>query len=44
MKVKEVAKALKRLKLNVGEMHSDLEQNQREAIMINSGTDASICW
>lgn len=33
MKVKEVAKALKRLKLNVGEMHSDLEQNQREAIM-----------
>lgn len=33
LKVKEVAKALKRLKLNVGEMHSDLEQNQREAIM-----------
>lgn len=33
MKVKEVAKALKRLKLNVGEMHSDLEQNRREAIM-----------
>lgn len=33
LKVKEVTKALKRLNLNVGEMHSDLEQNQREAIM-----------
>lgn len=33
LKVKEVAKALKRLKLNVGEMHSDLEQIQREEIM-----------
>lgn len=33
IKVKEVTKALKRLKLNVGEMHSDLEQSQREAIM-----------
>ena len=33
MKVKEVAKALKQLNLNVGEMHSDLEQCQREAIM-----------
>lgn len=33
LKVKEVAKALKRLKLSVGEMHSDLEQCQREAIM-----------
>ena len=32
-KVKEVTKALRRLKLNVGEMHSDLEQNQRNAIM-----------
>ncbi|NDV64525.1 DEAD/DEAH box helicase [Bacteroides sp. 224] len=33
IKVKEVTKALKRMKLNVGEMHSDLEQSQREAIM-----------
>ena len=33
LKVKEVTKALKRLKLEVGEMHSDLEQCQREAIM-----------
>lgn len=33
LKVKEVAKALKRLNLNVGEMHSDLEQSQREEIM-----------
>ena len=33
LKVKEVTKSLKRLKLNVGEMHSDLEQCQREAIM-----------
>jgi ATP-dependent RNA helicase RhlE len=33
IKVKEVTKALKRLKLNVGEMHSDLDQSQREAIM-----------
>lgn len=33
LKVKEVTKALKRLKLNVGEMHSDLEQSQREFIM-----------
>lgn len=32
-KVKEVTKSLRRLKLNVGEMHSDLEQNQRNAIM-----------
>lgn len=32
-KVKEVAKALKMMKLNVGEMHSDLEQAQREFIM-----------
>ena len=31
--VKEVAKALKMMKLNVGEMHSDLEQAQREFIM-----------
>lgn len=33
LKVKEVAKALKQMKLNVGEMHSDLEQAQREAVM-----------
>lgn len=33
IKVKEVAKSLKSMKLNVGEMHSDLEQSQREAVM-----------
>ena len=33
IKVKEVAKALKSMKLNVGEMHSDLEQTQRETVM-----------
>lgn len=33
LKVKEVTKALRRLKLNVGEMHSDLDQSQREFIM-----------
>ncbi|ERI85796.1 DEAD/DEAH box helicase [Bacteroides pyogenes F0041] len=33
IKVKEVTKALKMIKLNVGEMHSDLEQAQREAVM-----------
>ena len=33
IKVKEVTKALKMMKLNVGEMHSDLEQVQREAVM-----------
>lgn len=32
-KVKEVTKSLKRMKLNVGEMHSDLGQSQREEIM-----------
>ena len=32
-KVKEVTKALLRLNLSVGEMHSDLEQSQREEIM-----------
>ena len=31
--VKEVTKALKMMKLNVGEMHSDLEQAQREEVM-----------
>ncbi|MGL4518524.1 MAG: DEAD/DEAH box helicase [Phocaeicola sp.] len=33
IKVKEVTKAFKRINLNVGEMHSDLEQPQREQIM-----------
>ncbi|MCD8292673.1 MAG: DEAD/DEAH box helicase [Prevotellaceae bacterium] len=33
LKVKEVAKALRQLKLNVDEMHSDLEQAQREEVM-----------
>lgn len=33
IKVKEVARALKQMKLNVGEMHSDLEQAQREEVM-----------
>ena len=33
IKVKEVTKALKSMKQNVGEMHSDLEQVQREAVM-----------
>ena len=33
LKVKEVTQAFKRMKLNVGEMHSDLEQSQREQIM-----------
>ena len=33
IKVKEVTRALKMKKVNVGEMHSDLEQVQREQIM-----------
>lgn len=33
VKVKEVTKALLKMKLNVGEMHSDLEQGQREEIL-----------
>ncbi len=33
LKVKDVTKALQRLHLNVGEMHSDLEQKQRDHIM-----------
>ena len=32
-KVKEVTQALKQMKLNVGEMHSDLEQEQRDHVM-----------
>lgn len=33
LKVKEVAAAFKRMKLNVGEMHSDLDQAQRDVVM-----------
>jgi len=33
IKVKEIAKALKAMKMNVGEMHSDLEQSERDRIM-----------
>lgn len=33
IKVKEVTKALSRMGLSVGEMHSDLEQSQREEIL-----------
>ena len=33
LKVKEVTKALQRMKINVGEMHSDLDQAQRDAVM-----------
>ena len=33
LKVKEVTLALKRMHLNVGEMHSDLDQSQRDSIM-----------
>ena len=33
IKVKEVTRALKQMKLNVGEMHSDLEQAQRDEVM-----------
>ncbi len=33
LKVKEVTKALRQMKLNVDEMHSDLEQAQREEVM-----------
>ncbi len=32
-KVKEIASAFKRMKLNVGEMHSDLDQAQRDVVM-----------
>lgn len=35
LKVKEVTKSLKRLKVNVGEMHSDLDQAQRDEVMRN---------
>ncbi len=33
VKVKEVTQSFRRMKLNVGEMHSDLEQAQRDQIM-----------
>ena len=33
LKVKEITKALKRMHMNVGEMHSDLDQSQREEII-----------
>ena len=33
MTVKEIAAAFKRMKLNVGEMHSDLDQAQRDVVM-----------
>lgn len=35
LKVKDLAHALKRMKLNVAAMHSDLEQDQREAVMLD---------
>lgn len=35
LKVKELARALRRKKLAVGEMHSDLDQNAREEVMRN---------
>ncbi len=34
IKVKELARALSRLKVKVGEMHSDLEQSEREEVML----------
>jgi len=39
LKVKEVTKALQRMKLNVGEMHSDLDQSQRDAVMYEFKND-----
>jgi superfamily II DNA/RNA helicase len=35
LKVKDLARALRRKKLKVGEMHSDLDQNTREEVMRN---------
>ncbi len=35
LKVKELAKALKKEKLKIGEMHSDLEQDQREDMILD---------
>ena len=34
-KVKELARALKKFKIKVAEMHSDLDQNQREDVMLD---------
>jgi len=34
LKVKEIARTLQRLNLNAGEMHSDLDQSQRDEIML----------
>lgn len=34
LKVKELARSLKKMKINVGEMHSDLDQNVREDVML----------
>ena len=35
LKTKELARTLKQMKLNVGAMHSDLEQAQREEVMLD---------
>ncbi|MFI3316652.1 MAG: DEAD/DEAH box helicase [Rikenellaceae bacterium] len=35
LKVKELSYQLKRMKLNVGAMHSDLDQERREEVMLN---------
>ncbi|MDE7402428.1 MAG: DEAD/DEAH box helicase [Muribaculaceae bacterium] len=35
LKVKELARELRKLKLNIGEMHSDLDQNLREEVMLD---------
>ncbi len=35
LKVKDLAYQFKRMKLNVGAMHSDLDQSQREAVMLD---------
>jgi len=35
LKVKEVTKSLRRLGLSVGEMHSDLSQSERDAVMLD---------
>ncbi len=35
LKVKELASQLRRMKLNAGAMHSDLEQERREEVMLN---------
>jgi len=42
LKVKEVTKSLLRMNLNVGEMHSDLDQSQRESVMHEFKTDELI--